>query len=103
WVVDDISIQPSSPPPACAEPYPNDSRQTAPPISLGQTVNASICPPGDMDYYAVQGAAGQHLSIRVLAGSLGSSLSPAITLWDAGGNFLASVDAPDEFGDSLLS
>ena len=103
WVVDDISIQPSSPPPACAEPYPNDSRQTATPISLGQTVNASICPSGDMDYYAIQGAAGQHLSIRVLAGSLGSSLSPAITLWDAGGNFLASVDAPDEFGDSLLS
>ncbi len=37
---------------------------------------------------------GNTFSIRVLAGSLGSSLSPATTLWDAGGNFLASVGCP---------
>ena len=64
WAVDDLTIAPAGTY-ACVESSPNDSPASATPLTFDQTVNGSICPPGDLDFYTFQGLAGQRISVDV--------------------------------------
>ncbi|MDT8898325.1 pre-peptidase C-terminal domain-containing protein [Thermanaerothrix sp. 4228-RoL] len=91
WVVDDLSISAETPP-TCGESTPNDTLNTATPLTVGQSASGVICPAGDVDYYRFSGQAGQRLAIRLDAQRNGSPLDAILTLYDAQGNRLAEND-----------
>ncbi len=81
WAVDDVSILPAAAYP-CAESAPNDSPAAATPLAFGEVITESICPPGDLDFFAFQGQAGQRISVDVdaIGAGTGSNLDPYLFL-----------------------
>lgn len=82
WIVDDFSIS-ATPPPACGDA--NDLPAQATDIAYGGTVNAVICPAGDVDYYRFQGEQGDLIGAWIEAQSKGSPLDSYLTLLDSDG------------------
>jgi murein DD-endopeptidase MepM/ murein hydrolase activator NlpD len=103
WIVDDISVTPE-PPPACSDADNDPAQATS--IQYDASINALICPGGDVDYYRFQGAAGDQVGIWTEAQTLGSSLDTYLTLLDADGHsMLESNDDQVQYQrtDSWLS
>ncbi|MEX0713938.1 MAG: PPC domain-containing protein [Pirellulales bacterium] len=87
WMIDDLpSIQDSG---------GNKTVETAQEISLPIAVDGA-CEAESYDFYKINAAAGQRMSIEVVARRLGSALDPVIRLLDAAGRELAYSD--DEAG-----
>lgn len=76
--------------PQTVESEPNDTAEHANPISIGAAV-AGVLKPQDVDYYRVQGRAGQRIAIDLEARRLGTSIMPVVTVMAAGGTPLAQV------------
>ncbi len=81
WAIDDVSILPAETY-SCTESTANDTPATATPLSIGQSVEGSICPPGDLDFFTFQGQAGQRISADVdaVGAGTGSHLDPYLFL-----------------------
>ncbi|MSR57374.1 MAG: hypothetical protein EXS05_06855 [Planctomycetaceae bacterium] len=95
FVIDDL--------PSVAQVRPNQAVAQAQPLTLPVAVDGYV-DNLTRDYYKFTVAAGQRLSIEVLARRLGSPLDPMIRLMDAKGRELAySDDAPGLGIDSMLS
>ena len=60
--------------PECLEKEPNDSLQTAQPVTLPVIVNGRIDRPGDWDVFRFEGRAGEQIVAEVLARRLESPL-----------------------------
>jgi hypothetical protein len=108
WWVDDVTINSSAPDLSCAEAVPNDTPAQASPVGTNATIQAKICPAGDLDYYSFTVPAGKTISFDIDARSLApaSSLDSILSLVDTDGkNILAEND--DEISwiaqDSFLS
>jgi len=81
---------------------PNNTRATATPVACEQTLNASIVPLGDIDYYALSIAAGTEVQVDVNAARSGSPLDAVAGVFDAAGNRLAFADNTISF-DPILT
>lgn len=93
WSLDDLSIQPASPPLCAGDAEPNNTPAQALPLSLGNTVSGVICPAGDIDYYIFSASAGQRLSADIDSQTAGSALDGYLFLLDAvDGSRLAASD-----------
>ena len=69
----------------------NKQVPTAQALTLPTAVDGA-CEPESFDYYKLTVAAGQRISVEVMARRLGSALDPVIRLLDAGGRELAYSD-----------
>jgi putative hemolysin len=87
----------------CNDPNePNDSANVATSIVNKQTINATICPSGDNDFYAFTHNKDTHVVIDIDARSAGSTLDSYIYLLDSDGTtVLAQNDDADGY-DSYL-
>jgi hypothetical protein len=85
WTIDDLNIITAAPDTCADINEPNDTWQQAPTIAYTQTVNASICPPGDFDYYRFNASAGDQVAIDIDAAIASSSLDPYLYLLDSDG------------------
>ncbi len=105
WYIDNFSITPVPPPTCQGSGEPNDSIEQAQGISYSITINAEICPGGDIDYYRFDGTTGDHIGLTTTAQSNGSDLDTYIYLIDSKGAVLAENDdiIPYENRDSSLS
>lgn len=65
WVIDNVRIFNDSLP-GCAEAS-NDTPGTATALGMDLTVQGSICPPGDVDFYRFSAAAGQRIGAELFA------------------------------------
>lgn len=81
--------------PSVSDNGANKTVQTAQPLPLAAAVDGA-CEPESYDYYKLTAAAGQRISVEVVARRLGSPLDSVIRLLDAGGRELAYSD--DEGG-----
>jgi hypothetical protein len=61
WMIDNLSISSTPPDLSCADD--NNSPQQAVVLMVGQTAQGSICPQGDVDYYAFTAFAGQIVQV----------------------------------------
>ncbi|MEX2159500.1 MAG: pre-peptidase C-terminal domain-containing protein [Dehalococcoidia bacterium] len=83
-------------------PEPNDTPETCSPIAVGNTVNAVIGAPGDVDYYCFTGNAGQTIAADIDSAQAGEPpFDSLLTLYPATGGALAHNDDHDGF-DSYL-
>jgi len=83
--------------PECGEIKPNDTAQTAQPVTLPIVVNGRIERPGVAAVYRFQGRAGDEVVAEVQARRLGSPLDSLLRLTDAAGKVLAlNDDYPDK-------
>lgn len=83
WFIDDFSILES--PPDCGTDN-NNLPSEAVPIQYNTSIDAAICPNGDIDYYQFQAQAGDQIGIRTEAQSIGSLLDTYIYLIDSDGS-----------------
>jgi hypothetical protein len=84
------------------EKEPNNGFKTAQAIMVGQTVEGSIAHAQDVDVYRFEAKAGERLVVEVLAARLGSALDSFLTVYDAGGQIVASSDDIEGSTDSRL-
>lgn len=81
----------------------NKQPPAAQPLTIPTAVDGT-CEPESFDYYKLTVAAGQRISVEVMARRLGSALDPVIRLLDAGGRELAySDDEPGIGSDSRFA
>lgn len=81
----------------------NKQPPAAQPLVIPVAVDGT-CEPESFDYYKLSVAAGQRVSVEVMARRLGSALDPVIRLLDAGGRELAySDDEPGIGSDSRFT
>lgn len=74
WFVDNVTFSATAPPSGCGETTPNDTPASAVKLlSQAQTVSGMICPPGDVDYYAIDAVKGETLVVDVNAQTLNPS------------------------------
>jgi WD40 repeat protein len=78
-----------------AEQEPNDRPDAlkTPPIGLPATLLGTIDRMMDLDHFRFEARAGQELTFRIVASSLGSKLRPSLTLLDVRGQELAQTVA----------
>lgn len=74
------------------ESEPNDEPAQAATVNWPLTINGRIDRPGDRDVFRFHAAAGSKLALRVAAQQLGSPLDAVITVSDAGGKDLLTID-----------
>jgi hypothetical protein len=74
------------------EAEPNDTADTAQPLTLPVTVNGKLWEPGDVDYYRFTANAGQQLVMAVDAQSLGGRMDSVLELTDESGAQIARND-----------
>jgi hypothetical protein len=88
WRIDDVALNTTAPDMSQAEASPNDSTATATPMAINSSVNAFICPAGDLDYYSFNVSAGETVNFNIDAKSLTppSSLDTYIFLIDSDGH-----------------
>jgi len=94
WGIDDFSITAAAPP-VCTDLRQDDTPAQATPLvySTTLTVEAEICPGGDLDYYTFTGAAGDRIAVDITANAVGSLLDPYLVLLDSDGvSVLTEVD-----------
>jgi murein DD-endopeptidase MepM/ murein hydrolase activator NlpD len=104
WACFDVTVQESTAP-GCDIYEPNDAAGQATPTGYGQSLtNATICPAGDVDYYAFDGQAGDRVVLDIDAQSDGSSLDATLQLLGSGASILAQSDdeVPGELRDPKL-
>lgn len=93
---DDVLIAPAlfatSDLPETLEAEPNDFPQQAHPLDTPVIANGRIGHPGDRDIFRFHAAAGNKLQIAVAAQQLGSPLDAVVTVADASGKELLSLD-----------
>ncbi|HEX7447059.1 MAG TPA: hypothetical protein VF306_05915, partial [Pirellulales bacterium] len=80
--------------PEVFEQEPNDDSSQAKSTAWPVVVNGQIAQPGDGDTFRVSAAAGVKLTLKVAAQSLGSPLDAVLTVYDATGKELLSLDDP---------
>lgn len=80
--------------PEGVEQEPNDEAGQAQNITWPLVVNGQIVQPGDRDMFRVPASAGAKLLLRVAAQELGSPLDAVVTVYDAYGKELLSLDDP---------
>ncbi|HUY36856.1 MAG TPA: hypothetical protein VMV69_29320 [Pirellulales bacterium] len=78
--------------PEFIEHEPNDEPAQANRVDTPVTINGRIDRAGDRDLFQFHGSAGRKLSVRVLAQELGSPVDSVVTISDAKGAELLSVD-----------
>jgi hypothetical protein len=78
--------------PEVLEAEPNDEPPQVPTLTLPVTVNGRVDRPGDRDRYRFHAAAGSKLTVRVAAQQLGSPVDAVVTISDAAGKELLSLD-----------
>lgn len=121
WAVDDVSIALAEPP-ACQDTHePNGTLDLATPLTLGDRLEGSICPPGDTDWYQVELEAAGRVAVELealaavtaaeapstledddkAAGLAATSLSVAVTLLDAAQAPLAEARGALDVGQAL--
>jgi hypothetical protein len=74
------------------EAEPNDTADTAQPLTLPVTVNGKLWESGDVDYYRFTANAGQQLVMAVDAQSLGGRMDSVLELTDESGAQIARND-----------
>ncbi len=87
WFIDDVSILPLQTS-SCENTYePNDTADTATLIELNSTVQAEICPSGDMDFYKFYANQGDRIGVEVAADRSNPTaiLDPYLYLIDSDG------------------
>jgi hypothetical protein len=89
--------------PNTTETEPNDTPQTATPITLPVVINGKVQAPNDMDSFQFQGKAGQVVVAEVRARRLLSPLDSTIRLTDASGGLLASNDDFEDKAAGLMT
>ncbi len=87
--------------PECLEKEPNDTPETAQPVTLPLIVNGRIGRPGDWDVFRFEGHAGQQIVAEVMARRLDSPLDSVLRLTDAAGRQLAFNDDHEDKGTGL--
>jgi hypothetical protein len=87
--------------PECRSQKPNDSPETAQPVTLPVIVNGRIDSPGDEDVFRFAGSAGEQIVAEVYASRLDSPLDSVLALTDAAGKQLAFNDDFDDQGSGL--
>ena len=87
--------------PECLEREPNDSQETAQPVTLPVIVNGRIDHAGDWDVFRFEGKTGDPLVAEVYARRLDSPLDSVIKLTDAAGKQLAFNDDYEDKGSGL--
>lgn len=78
--------------PEWTEEEPNDTPQSAAPLTPPLIVNGRIASPGDVDVFRFEGRAGEEVVAEVMARRLGSPLDSLLRLTDGGGQVLAWND-----------
>ncbi|HQU42506.1 MAG TPA: PPC domain-containing protein, partial [Pirellulales bacterium] len=78
--------------PEVLENEPNDEPPQAAPVNWPVTVNGRVDRPGDRDVFRFHLAAGGKLALRVAAQQLGSPVDALVTVREAGGKELLSLD-----------
>jgi len=75
---------------------PNNTYQTAYQMMIGDSVTPQINPAGDLDFFTLNGTAGDSLIILLKAGSIGSDMLPYMIVYDSTGtNWLGSWSGSD--------
>jgi hypothetical protein len=87
--------------PECLEQEPNDSQETAQPVTLPVIINGRIDHPGDWDVFRFEGRTGDPVVADVDARRLDSPLDSVIKLTDAAGKQLAFNDDFEDKGSGL--
>jgi len=87
--------------PECLEKEPNDSSQTAQPVTLPLIVNGRMDHPGDRDVFHFAGRAGERIFAEVQARRLDSPLDSVLKVTDAAGKRLAFNDDHEDKSDGL--
>ena len=87
--------------PECFEHTPNNSAETAQPVTLPIIVNGRIGQPGERDVFKFAGRAGQQVVAEVFARRLNSPLDSFLRLTDAAGKQLAFNDDFEDKGTGL--
>jgi len=87
--------------PDCLEQEPNNSQETAQPITLPVIVNGRIDHPGDWDVFRFEGRTGDPVVAEVYARRLDSPLDSVLKLTDAAGKQLAFNDDTEDKGSGL--
>lgn len=80
--------------PDAVEQEPNDEPGQAQGVTWPMVVNGQILQPGDRDTFRATLGAGAKLSLRIAAQQLGSPLDAVLTVYDAAGKELLSLDDP---------
>ncbi len=82
WYVDNVTVN-NTPPPTCNQNTTNHMPGSAMSIAYGADLSATICPPGNVDYYQFQGTQGDVLLAEIDAQSLTppSPLDSLLTLF----------------------
>ena len=85
------------------EREPDDSPQQPMAVTTPVTVNGTLDPEGDQDFYRVDGHAGRDLVVRIIAAPLGSALDSIVAVLTPDGQLLASNDDFEGSRDSLVT
>ncbi len=85
------------------EKEPNNASKQAISVSLPWVVSGAISSPGDVDYYKINGKAGDKLAIEVTARRAGSPLDSSITVTDPGGKIVAYNDDFEDKSAGLIT
>ena len=74
------------------EVEPNDTLETATPVTVPATLNGVLEKPGDKDWFAFELTQGEKLSIQGVARAIGSAADLELVLFDADGREVRRVD-----------
>lgn len=77
--------------PELNEMEPNDTFATAPVVTLPATLRGTIISRGDADEWKLEAKQGEEVSLQLLGPSLGSSLSPVLSVRDSEGKTLLTT------------
>ncbi len=87
--------------PECLERKPNNTLDTAQPVTLPIIINGRINSPGDEGVFRIDGRAGEQIVAEVVAHRLGSPLDSVLKLTDANGKRIAINEGHDDKGAGL--
>ena len=94
WMIDDFTINTTAPP-ACSDG--NDTPAGATPISYGNTVQGSVCPAGDLDYYRFSGNEGDVIGILAAKDPSSSPVDTYLFLLDSDGRSILAENDDIEY------
>jgi hypothetical protein len=89
--------------PECLEKEPNNTVETAQPVTLPITINGRIARARDWDVFRIEGHSGEKIVAEVYARRLESPLDSVLKLTDASGKQLAFNDDHEDKGAGLTT
>jgi Peptidase family M23/Bacterial pre-peptidase C-terminal domain len=103
WLVDNVSV--TLPGLQGCEESSNNTVESATPISLGEEVNAEVCPAGDVDYYKFSALKGDKLiaSVDALQLEPSSLLDTHLTLLDQDAYGNSPIDSNDDMQPGVMT